>query len=111
MSLACHPGWARTNLVAQEGSLVGRTTQAAMNGVSGLFRISYSLYDGALPAIEALIADDAQPYKVYLPDSKKEMTGPPIPRDIDHTHCEDEDIDKQWVKPQELVGVTVGDYV
>ena len=78
-----------------------------MNGVSGLFRISDSLYDGALPAIEALIADDAQPYQVYSPDSKREMAGAPIARDIDHTHYEDENIDKLWVKSQKLVGVTV----
>lgn len=82
-----------------------------MNSVSGLLGLSHSLYDGALPAIEALIADDAQPNVVYSPSAKNEMTGDPIAKEIDHTHYEDEDIDKLWDKTQELLKINVGDYL
>lgn len=107
MALSCHPGWARTNLVAQSETVFTRIFKFFFNGVSRIFRMSHSLYDGALPAIEALIADDAKVNMVYSPNGKGEGTGDPIPREINHTHYKDEDIDKLWVKSQELVGVDV----
>ena len=81
-----------------------------MNAGSALFGMSHSLYDGALPAIEALIADNALPNMVYSPSAKNEMTGDPIAREIDHTHYEDEDIDKLWDKTQELLEIKVSEY-
>lgn len=113
MSLACHPGWARTNLMAQDGSLYGKILKAVLGGVSILFGKSQDLYHGALPAIEALIADDAKPRVVYSPKDggSMESKGVPIPREIDHTHYKDEDIDKLWVKTQELLGIDVKDYL
>lgn len=110
MSLACHPGWARTNLMNQSDSSVRRLLGKIMTAGSRLFGLSQSLYDGALPAIEALIADDAKPNMVYSP-SKRESTGAPIPIEIDHTHFKDEDIDKLWVKTQELLNLNVEDYL
>lgn len=106
MALSCHPGWARTNLFNQSDSVSMRVIGRIMNGVSGVIGISQSLYDGALPAIEALIADDAQPNMVYSP-SKRESTGAPIPIEIDRTHFVDEDIDKLWDKTQELLNIDV----
>ena len=82
-----------------------------MNAGSRLFGMSHSLYDGALPAIEALIADNAQPNKVYSPNAKNELTGDPIAREIDHAHYDDEDIDRLWDKTQELLELNVGDYL
>ena len=111
MALSCHPGWARTNLFAQANTLSARLLGKVMNGVSAVFGLSHSLYDGALPAIEALIADDAQPNMVYSPSAKNEGTGAPIPREIDHTHYVDEDIDKLWIKSQELLNIEVSDYL
>ncbi|MFS1515892.1 SDR family NAD(P)-dependent oxidoreductase [Bacillus sp. SCS-151] len=111
MSLSCHPGWARTNLAAQANTFFMRIFNKLFNRVSALLRMSHSLYKGALPAIEALIADSAQPYKVYSPSAKNEMTGIPIPREIDHTHYKNEDIDRLWFKSQELVGIKVSDYL
>ncbi|MBV7328444.1 SDR family NAD(P)-dependent oxidoreductase [Chloroflexi bacterium TSY] len=112
MALSCHPGYARTSLMTKsENSLGIRMIGTVMNSVSGLLGLSHSLYDGALPAIEALIADDAQPNVVYSPSAKNEMTGDPIAKEIDHTHYEDEDIDKLWDKTQELLKINVGDYL
>ena len=111
MALSCHPGFARTNLMAQPGTFSARLLSKVINGVSTVFGMSHSLYDGALPAIEALIADNAQPNMVYSPKSKRELTGAPIPIEIDRTHFEDSDIDKLWDKTQELLGIKVSDYL
>lgn len=82
-----------------------------MNTVSGVLGMSQSLYDGALPAIEALIADDAQPNMVYSPSRRGEATGDPIAIEIDRTHFKDEDIDRLWDKTQELLELNVSDYL
>lgn len=111
LSLACHPGFARTNLMAQSNTLPAKIFGKLFNGISAIFGMSHSLYDGALPAVEALITNNAQPNMVYSPNSKSEMTGAPIPREIDHTHYKDEDIDRLWAKSQELLNINVDDYL
>lgn len=112
MALSCHPGFARTSLLTKpENPLWMRMAATVMNAGSGLLGLSQNLYDGALPAIEALIADDAQPNMVYSPGAKNEMTGDPIAIEIDHTHYEDEDIDRLWDKTQELLEINVADYL
>lgn len=110
MSLSCHPGWARTNLFGQSDAVSFKLLGKVMNGVSGVLGLSQSLYDGALPAIEALVADNAQPKVVYSP-KRRESTGAPVPVEIDHTHFKDEDIDKLWLKSQELVGLQVENFL
>ncbi|BBM88556.1 hypothetical protein COTS27_00237 [Spirochaetota bacterium] len=112
MALSCHPGYARTNLMTNSNNpIVTRILGMLMNTISSVFKMSHSLYDGALPAIEALIADNVQPNMVYSPNSKNEFTGTPIPREIVHTHYEDEDIDKLWIKSQELLNIKVSKYL
>lgn len=111
MALSCHPGYARTNLASNMDSAAARILGTLMNTVSGLLGMSQDLYDGALPAIEALIADDAQPNMVYSPSGRGEATGDPIAVEIDRTHFKDEDIDRLWDKSQELLELNVGDYL
>lgn len=110
MALSCHPGWARTNLLGQSNTIPTKVLGAVLNGVSRVFGLSQSLYDGALPAIEALIADDAKPNVVYSP-KRRESTGAPIPIEIDHTHYKDEDINRLWIKTQELLDLNVSDFL
>jgi NAD(P)-dependent dehydrogenase (short-subunit alcohol dehydrogenase family) len=109
-ALSCHPGWARTNLMNNSDSAAMRIIGKIMNGVSGAIGLSQDLYGGALPAIEALITDDPKPNMVYSP-SKRESTGAPIPMEIDHTHFVTEDIDKLWVKTQDILNLKVEDYL
>lgn len=112
MALSCHPGFSRTNLMTnpENFGFIMRVVGRAFSGLSGVLGLSQSLYDGALPAIEALIADDARPNVVYSP-KKRESTGAPIPIEIDHTHFKDEDIDKLWIKTQDLLGIKVEEYI
>lgn len=114
LSLACHPGFARTNLNGQEGrSAESQKNWEKMVEDARKQNANHSLYDGALPAIEALIADDAKAGMVYSPKDGGEMesVGAPIPREIDHTHYKDDDIDKLWMKSQELTKVNVSEYL
>lgn len=112
MALSCHPGYARTSLMTKaENPLAMRILGNVMNTVSGWFGMSQSLYDGALPAIEALIADDAQPNMVYSPSRRGEATGDPVAKDIDRSHFQEEDIDKLWKKTQELVHINASEYL
>ena len=111
LALSCHPGYARTSLMSNSDSMGLRIVGTAMNTVSGVLGLSQNLYDGALPAVEALIADDAQPNMVYSPSRRGEATGAPVPKEIDRTHFKDEDIDKLWNKTQELLELNVGDYL
>ncbi len=111
MALSCHPGYARTSLMTNASNPIGmRVLGTVMNTISGALGLSQSLYDGALPAIEALIAEDAQPNMVYSP-SKRESTGAPIPMEIDRTHFVKEDIDKLWVKTQKLLNLDVAKFL
>ncbi|MCV6621337.1 MAG: SDR family NAD(P)-dependent oxidoreductase [Cellvibrionaceae bacterium] len=110
---SCHPGNARTSLMYSEDvklplRLAFKYIIAPLMAATGF---SQSLYDGALPAIEALVADDAVPHVVYSPSSKYENVGPPIAREIDRTHFEEQDIDKLWDKTQEILGLSVSDYL
>jgi NAD(P)-dependent dehydrogenase (short-subunit alcohol dehydrogenase family) len=110
---ACHPGNARTDLMKKDNNPVFIRVMfnyflAPLMKMTGM---SHSLYDGALPAIEALIADNAQTGKVYAPGKKNELTGDPIPWDIDRTHFREEDIDKLWHKTQQILDLSVNDYL
>ena len=113
LALACHPGAARTSLMYGDGvplylQLVFRFGVAPL---MALFRMSHSLYDGALPAVEALIADDAKPGMVYAPGNRNELAGEPKAWEIDKTRYKDADIERLWRKSQEMLGLSVDDYL
>jgi NAD(P)-dependent dehydrogenase (short-subunit alcohol dehydrogenase family) len=72
MSNACHPGYARTDLIANgpgvENMRLGRVLQHFM---------SQSAADGALPTLYAATAPGAKPAGFYGPAHKFELVGPP----------------------------------
>lgn len=110
---ACHPGNARTDLMKKDNTtpfirFVFGYFLAPLMKVTGM---SHSLYDGALPAIEALIADDAQTGKVYAPGNKNELTGDPIAWGVDNTHFNEEDIEKLWIKTQKILKLSFDEYL
>lgn len=110
---ACHPGNARTSLMTNNNNtlLMRLSFKYIIAPIMAITGVSHSLYDGALPAIEALIAEDAQTEMVYSPSSKSELTGAPIPLPIDRTHFKEADIDALWDKTQQLLGLSVSDYL
>lgn len=112
-ALVCHPGFARTNLLNNEEfpSWMVLFARYIFTPLSILFRRSHDLYHGALPAIEALIADEVKPEMVYAPGNRHELTGDPIPWEIDRTHFKEADIDLLWDKSQELLNLNISDYL
>ncbi len=78
-SLAAHPGFARTELIAN-----GPGARGAMAGLSNLFQplVSQSAAQGALPALFAATAPEATGGAYYGPDGVLELTGSPGPAKI-----------------------------
>ena len=112
-ALSCHPGWARTNLMNKEGEpvLLKILFNYLVTPLSKVFGLSQDLYDGALPAIEALIVDEPEVDKVYAPGNKNESTGQPKPWDIDDSHFKESDIEELWLASEQLLNIKVSDYL
>lgn len=74
VSIAAHPGWARTELIAN-----GPGTGGLLGLLSRLFMplFSHSAAEGALPILLAATAPDAKPAGYYGPTGFQEMKGPP----------------------------------
>jgi|GEM_PF-2352017 len=112
LSLSCHPGSARTNLMDNDDTpTMMRWFSRILWPITGVFGLSQSLYDGALPAVEALVTDAPRTDMVYSPSGWMEATGAPVPVEIDKTHYQESDIDALWVKTQELLGVDADQYL
>jgi NAD(P)-dependent dehydrogenase (short-subunit alcohol dehydrogenase family) len=79
ISNACHPGYARTDLIAN-----GPGADASMTRFSLLLQplMSQSAADGALPTLYAATALQAKPAGYYGPAHRFELVGPPCPARI-----------------------------
>lgn len=102
MSNAAHPGFARTDLIANGPgmtgflSLVGRALQPF---------ISHSAAAGALPVLVAATSPNAQAAAYYGPDGFQELKGAPAPARI-YPPAQDEAVAaKLWDVSKELTGV------
>jgi NAD(P)-dependent dehydrogenase (short-subunit alcohol dehydrogenase family) len=79
MSNAAHPGFARTDLIAN-----GPGTNSLMSQLGRFVQplISQSAAEGALPTLFAATSPDAKPAGYYGPNGFYEMKGPPVPAKI-----------------------------
>ncbi len=79
LSNAAHPGWARTDLIAN-----GPGSKGIMGAMAALFAplFSHSAADGALPTLFAATSSKACAAGYYGPDGFAEMKGPPAPARI-----------------------------
>lgn len=104
-SVGAHPGFARTDLIANGpaqggGSLFGAVTRA----LEGF--VSHSAADGALPILMAATAPDVTPGGYYGPQGFMDMKGPPgaariRPQALDATVAA-----QLWTRSEALTGVT-----
>ncbi len=79
-SLAAHPGWARTDLVANGLGTGGFLWQVGKRALETCF--SQSAAEGALPTLFAATSSEAQPGGYYGPNGFYELKGPPVPAEI-----------------------------
>ncbi len=79
MSNAAHPGYARTDLIAN-----GPGTSGLVWQINKLLRpfVSQSAAEGALPTLFAAASPQAKPAGYYGPDWFYELKGPPVPAKI-----------------------------
>jgi len=105
LSNAAHPGWARTELIAN-----GPGTKGIMGAAVGLFAplFSHSAADGALSTLFAATSPEARAAGYYGPNGFYEMKGPPAPARI-MPQASDADVSaRRWERSIELTGADWG---
>ena len=103
VSVACHPGYAITNLQNSELSL-------GMAVLAAILRpwASQDAAHGALPTLFAATSSEAQPGGYYGPDGPLEAKGFPVPVPIPKRARNTELAKRLWSISEQLTGVSFG---
>ena len=105
LSVACHPGWAATNLQyrgpKQEGSKARMGLMKVANTVFG-----QSARQGALPLLYASVAPDVQGGEYYGPNGFMNMRGAPEKQSSNAASRDEADAERLWTESEALTGVT-----
>ena len=113
-SVACHPGWAATNLQPRGMALTGsRVSSVVARGASLATRAANALLaqdpaDGALPTLYAATAPDAHGGGYYGPSGFMQMRGPPERQASSEASYDREAARRLWTTSEELTGVEYG---
>jgi len=102
MSLAAHPGWARTDLFTNGpgvGGFIGLGTMLA----APIF--SQSAEDGALPILFAATSPGVEPGRYYGPNGLGELKGPPGPAWIGPQAKNRATAERLWESSERSLGV------
>ena len=103
LSVACHPGYAATNLQyrgpRQEGSRLRLGVMKAANAIFG-----QSAQDGALPLLYASTAPDVAGGEYYGPGGLLNMRGAPERQPSNDASYDEDDARRLWQKSEELTG-------
>jgi NAD(P)-dependent dehydrogenase (short-subunit alcohol dehydrogenase family) len=104
ISVACHPGYAATNLQyrgpQQEGSKLRMGLMKAANAVFG-----QSADKGALPLLYASTAPEVQGGEYYGPGGFLNMRGAPEKQSSNDASYDEHDAERLWERSEELTGV------
>jgi NAD(P)-dependent dehydrogenase (short-subunit alcohol dehydrogenase family) len=105
-SVAAHPGFARTDLIANGHA--GKPSLFARGARLLEAVLSHSAADGALPILMAATLPDPTPGGYYGPTGFQEMKGPPGVAAIKR-QAKDADVARGlWAESERLTGVTYG---
>jgi NAD(P)-dependent dehydrogenase (short-subunit alcohol dehydrogenase family) len=104
MSNACHPGYARTDLIAN-----GPGRDAPLTRFSVVLQplMSQSAAEGALPTLYAATAPEAQPAGYYGPANRFELVGPPKAARIAKPAKDKAVAGRLWALSEQLTGVSL----
>lgn len=102
LSLAAHPGVARTDVI-RRGDRSGAATLLAGRAILGV--IGQSAARGALPLLYAATAPDARGGGYYGPDGLFELRGSPKPAGIARQALDHADATRLWSASEDLTGV------
>jgi NAD(P)-dependent dehydrogenase (short-subunit alcohol dehydrogenase family) len=107
ISVACHPGYAATNLQyrgpKQEESTLRMAVMKVANAIVG-----QSAQRGALPLLYASVAPDVQGGDYYGPDGFMNMRGTPEKQSSNEASYDQSVAKRLWQKSEELTGVEYG---
>ena len=104
-SVAAHPGFARTDLIANGPAVDGGALLAWGTGVLSLF-LSHSAADGALPTLMAATLPGVTGGQYFGPQGFQEMKGPPGPGKIEPQALDAGVAARVWAESERLTGVT-----
>jgi len=102
MTNAAHPGWARTELIANGP---GKDSLQARLGARFAPFLSHSARGGAMPTLFAATSPDAKPMGYYGPDGVYELKGPVAPAFIAAKAKDTAVAEKLWEVSEKLTGV------
>ena len=102
LSSAVHPGFARTNLIAN-----GPGTRSAAARLSRWLgrALGQSAESGAQAAVFAATSDDVQPGGFYGPAGMLELTGPPMAAHVAKRAMQEDVAARLWQVSEQLTGV------
>jgi len=104
-SVAAHPGFARTDLIANGPAADGGALLAWATDVLSLF-LSHSAADGALPTLMAATLPGVTGGQYFGPQGFQEMKGPPGPGKIEPQALDAGVAARLWAASERLTGVT-----
>jgi NAD(P)-dependent dehydrogenase (short-subunit alcohol dehydrogenase family) len=107
LSVAAHPGWARTDIIANGPASEGRGIVGVLAPVfAPLF--SQSAAAGALPILFAATSPLAERGGYYGPDGWREVRGSPAPARLSAAATDAKAAARLWRVSEELTGVRYG---
>jgi NAD(P)-dependent dehydrogenase (short-subunit alcohol dehydrogenase family) len=105
ISVACHPGWAATDLQYRGPRESGsRLRLAAMRLANAL--LGQSAAQGATPLLYAATAPDVRGGDYYGPSGFMDMRGPPEKQTSSDASYDERAAERLWERSEELTGVT-----
>lgn len=102
---AAHPGYARTELIANGPASDGRSRLLSLLGAAMRPWLSHSAAAGALPTLYAATSPDAQGGAYYGPDGFHELKGAPAPAFVARQAHDRAAAARLWEVSCELTGV------
>ena len=104
LSVACHPGYADTNLQYRGPEEMGSTLRYGMMKVANVI-FGQSAQQGALPLLYAATAPDVEGGAYYGPGGLMDMRGAPERQESNDASHDEADAERLWSVSEELTGV------